>query len=308
MLSLDADAEAARQGALKRKVRTYNALRRGMHAGVSDDVLAQDSIDWARKVEADASSSGSGRTPSPPPKRARAPTAESGAESGDDEPTITYTDEFGRSRTQRQSLVPRSVLAVVAQRAPELDVDEETEVHYGPSTSYPVYDPGHEEAERRRLARHKASLPVQQAHFDSRAELRNRGAGFYQFSHAESEREAERQALVSERERTLQERAVRGTGSVSPSIVAPQAGDAAEDDPFARVERRGRPASPPASYADKRAARKAKIAARRAELAGKLTPSSITAQLDNDRVEAARQDAKLNAFLSDILGSERPPG
>lgn len=370
--ALAPDQEAARQAALKRKVRTYQALQKGMYAGMSDDALDQGSIDWAAKMdreedeqksrsgsEADAGSNSEGEgskkrsRQASPPRRGHRSETRAYFDQGDDsdrfqdqeaedpdEPTITYLDEFGRTRVQKQSQVPRHVLAVVAQRLTPSHPDETRpeEIHYGPATAFPVYQPTAQEFAVRQENKRRAWQPVQQEHFDSKTEIRNRAAGFYQFSHDPAEREAEMQALAQERKRTEQERKQRGKEGFESFVPTPwpnhkaettnrhdgkgkqsnqdqeQEVDQADHDPFARVEKlqSSRLTQTAPSQQQKLAARRAQIAARRAELApsSAATPHAsagqIGAQLAADKEDTMRLDAQVDAFLSDVLDHPRP--
>lgn len=69
-------------------------------------------------------------------------------------------------------------------------------VNYGPSTSFPVYNRESVHAPNKLYTR---AAPD---HFDARFEKRHRGAGFYQFSQDERERQQQMEQLTEQRRQT----------------------------------------------------------------------------------------------------------
>lgn len=82
-------------------------------------------------------------------------------------------------------------------------------IHYGDQTSFPVYapDPAVLAARAATLAAAAAAPLVD--HYNSTSENRTRGAGFYQFSGNEEERERQMRALKEERGETERRREER---------------------------------------------------------------------------------------------------
>lgn len=143
---------------------------------------------------------------------------------------VETTDELGRTRWVRRSQLPKprqpseeprqSVLEggrpifsedislasssnLYAPMGEHAETDRHT--YYGDQTYFHVYQPSAEEiAARRKNLNLDAPLAV---HFDSKKEIRNRGAGFMQFSKDEEERQRQMEQLRQERTHTEAERA-----------------------------------------------------------------------------------------------------
>lgn len=172
---------------LERKARIYDQLQSGKYGGFTTAELKEGSIDWERKRAEPRPPS---RSPSPP-------------EAGVDEPEIDYEDEFGRTRRGKLSDVPREFLHAKYGGDLEEEQEEEDNAVYGPSTSFPVYDPSLHRREKEERNR-----------FGSGFEKRHRGAAFYKFSNEEGERRAQMHQLAELRRETL-ERRRDGRGDVT---------------------------------------------------------------------------------------------
>lgn len=173
---------------MERKARIYDQLQAGKYAGFTTAELKEGSIDWDRKRSEPRPASPT-RTPSPLP---------SGIE--DDEPEIEWQDEFGRTRHSRLSSIPREFLPT--QYGGDLTSQEENEQDnaiYGPSTSFPVYNP---DLHRSRRAQEKQV----EKHLDPDFDPRHRGAGFYRFSKEEGVRQRQLDQLAEMRQETLRQR------------------------------------------------------------------------------------------------------
>lgn len=116
-----------------------------------------------------------------------------------DEPEIEYQDEFGRTRRSKISDVPRELLPAKYGGDFEEEEEEEDNAVYGPSTSFPVYDP----------SLHRREKEGERKRFDSGFEKRHRGAAFYKFSNEEGERRAQMDQLAELRRETLERRGSR---------------------------------------------------------------------------------------------------
>lgn len=115
---------------MERKSKMYDKLRRGKQGGLNEESIVGGLIDWDRKdderrgndsVDEDSDEE---RRWKDPENRSEEEGEDSNRKSkrrkdeslGEEDPLITYKDEFGRSRTVPQSEVPRDVL-----RAMELE-------------------------------------------------------------------------------------------------------------------------------------------------------------------------------------------
>ncbi|KAJ2957064.1 hypothetical protein NQZ79_g7166 [Umbelopsis isabellina] len=105
------------------------------------------------------------------------------------DPWVDYVDEYGRTRTVRQSQVPKP-------RSPSPD--------YTPQAAYPVFTQGDETSSSNRR-REKADDEVKR--YDANQEIRAKGVGFYAFSKDEDERKAQMEELNQLREQTEKARA-----------------------------------------------------------------------------------------------------
>lgn len=178
---------AASHAALERKARAYKKRARGLQGGVYDEGL----VDWdVKSVESESDDA---------PDAPDAP----GDPYDNDDPMVEYTDEFGRTRTARQSDVPRTLLDAHAG-----DENYDNAV-YGPATSFPVYH-----REPRTL---DTSLADREAvHFDADRDIRARGAAFYKFAHDEPTRRAQQAALAERRAETIHARSQAAPSASSP--------------------------------------------------------------------------------------------
>ena len=82
-------------------------------------------------------------------------------------------------------------------------------VYYGDQNFFPVYEPDPEVIARRAATLAAAAAAPLVDHYDATRENRTKGAGFYQFSGNEEERQAQMDALAKEREETERKRKER---------------------------------------------------------------------------------------------------
>jgi hypothetical protein len=106
-----------------------------------------------------------------------------------DDPWVDYEDEFGRSRTIRQSQLPRS-----RPRSPSPQLTSEP--------AYPVFTTSDYEARKR-----EGSEERETKRYNAEGEIRTKGVGFYTFSKDEEERKAQMEELKRLREQTETARA-----------------------------------------------------------------------------------------------------
>ena len=82
-------------------------------------------------------------------------------------------------------------------------------VYYGDQNFFPVYEPDPEVLARRAATLAAAAAAPLVDHYDAARENRTKGAGFYQFSGNEEERQAQMDGLAKEREETERKRKER---------------------------------------------------------------------------------------------------
>ncbi|GAC97636.1 hypothetical protein PHSY_005222 [Pseudozyma hubeiensis SY62] len=174
---------------LERKARIYSQLESGKFGGFTSAELKEGSIDWDRKRSQPPIRA---LTPSPPLIEDR------------DERQVEYVDEFGRTRRSKLSEVPRELLPKEygGDLEEEDEGQEEDNAIYGPSTSFPVYNP--EVHRRERYAKEEEARGKR--HFDPDFDRRHRGAAFYRFSDKEDERKVQLDQLAELRNETRRNR------------------------------------------------------------------------------------------------------
>ncbi|KAG2178379.1 hypothetical protein INT44_001531 [Umbelopsis vinacea] len=151
----------ASRAALQRKAKIYEEMRKRRRYNDSDDDDNQ-LIDFESRPFSDS---------------------EGDEEKSDgDDPWVDYEDEFGRSRTVRQSQLPRP-------RSPSPQLTSEP--------AYPVFSTSDYEARKREGSEEKETQ-----RYDAEREIRTKGVGFYTFSKDEEERKAQMEELKRLREQT----------------------------------------------------------------------------------------------------------
>ncbi|KAI8578644.1 hypothetical protein K450DRAFT_245867 [Umbelopsis ramanniana AG] len=161
----------ASRAALQRKAKIYEEMRKRRRYNNSDDDDENQLIDFESRPFSDSD-------------------GEDDEEKSDgDDPWVDYEDEFGRSRTIRQSQVPRS-----RPRSPSPQLTSEP--------AYPVFTTADYEARKR-----EGSEERETQRYDAEREIRTKGVGFYTFSKDEDERKAQMEELKRLREQTETARA-----------------------------------------------------------------------------------------------------
>ncbi|KAJ9479521.1 hypothetical protein PHBOTO_003001 [Pseudozyma hubeiensis] len=169
---------------LERKARIYSQLESGKYGGFTSTELKEGSIDWDRKR-------------SQPPTRTLSPSPPLIEER--DEREVEYVDEFGRTRKSKVSEVPREFLPKeYGGDLEEGDEGQEDNAIYGPSTSFPVYNPD--------VHRRERYAKEERKHYDAEFGRRHRGAAFYRFSGKEDERKVQLDQLAELRNETRRNR------------------------------------------------------------------------------------------------------
>ncbi|KAE8228584.1 hypothetical protein CF326_g6482 [Tilletia indica] len=217
-----AKLEQERLRALRAKAKAYEAMTQASAEDEDNDITGG-LIDFKRKAAENAldpSSSSNQRDPPPKPFF-----------DDEEEDQVTYIDEFGRTRTAPRSQVPKD-------RLPEnLPYgDPNSSITYGKQKSFPIYRPPSPKLRVSRAVRKQiASGAPPLSHFDPKAEVRNRGAGLFQFSKDEADRAKQMEALQLERQRTERERRAR-FGMADGGREAVEGFASAEERPWGRED------------------------------------------------------------------------
>ncbi|KAH7911089.1 hypothetical protein BJ138DRAFT_33155 [Hygrophoropsis aurantiaca] len=199
--------ESAR-AALERKAKVYDKLRKGKSGGLNEKqyealLVDFDSKDALDMFESDSDDVDESLTV---PK----PVAE------EDDPIVEYEDEFGRIRTGRRSEIPRNLLS--RSQDHELSADDDQDVIHNPVNFFPVYEPSADRVKAVEEAFSEANNPLG-VHYDASAEVRAKGAGFYQFSADEETRKQQMDELRSARTETEKTRQEVGATDLRPGEV-----------------------------------------------------------------------------------------
>lgn len=180
---------------MEEKARLYAALKRGDIEDVDDKYGVDFDRKWAERQE-------SGKV-------------DSDVSDGEDEPDsedgelIEYTDEFGRSRKGTRADAAREVTRKNMIAAGVNDPDRftarpvmPTNIIHGDTVQYSAFNPDHTISEQMAALaakRDKEATPPPDTHFDGKAEIRTKGAGFFQFSGDAEERNRQMTNLENER-------------------------------------------------------------------------------------------------------------
>ena len=146
-----------------------------------------------------------------------------------DEPTVQFTDEFGRTRTGTRSAALRSERLKTMAPAASSSVSDASDrftarpvqpanLIFGDAVQTQAFDP--EEPvkvamEELAKKRDRELTPPEERHYDAASEVRSKGTGFFQFSRDEGMRREEMRGLAEERgetERVRGEREKAGEG------------------------------------------------------------------------------------------------
>ncbi|KKA27458.1 hypothetical protein TD95_005001 [Thielaviopsis punctulata] len=190
---------------LEEKAKIYNALKRNDHVpGKYADSLVDFDRKWAERHASDASHS--------------APDSDSDSDSSfeqpDDDELVEYIDEFGRSRhvtrAQKRRLDRREMRGLRAERdAQDMSVraqvpDNLIRGAFIQKNAVQVADvDGMAELAKKR---DRSATPPPDTHYNADWEIRDKGVGFYKFSHDKEEREKEMKGLEKDRRETEDKR------------------------------------------------------------------------------------------------------
>ncbi|KNG49510.1 hypothetical protein DDE82_004899 [Stemphylium lycopersici] len=179
---------------MEEKARLYDALKRGDVEDIDDKYGVDFDRKWAEKRE-----------------KGEAESAESSeSEASEEEELVEYTDEFGRTRKGTRAEAAREERRKRTLAADEPDrftarPSMPTNIIYGDAVQTQAFNPDETIAQQMAdlaAKRDKELTPPPESHFDGRAEVRQRGTGFFNFSKDEEERREEMGRIEKEREET----------------------------------------------------------------------------------------------------------
>lgn len=210
-------ALAAARRNMEEKARLYAAMKRGDYVPGREGEAAP-LVDFDRKWAEAQKTSSTTTNPHPHDSDSEGDSSSSSPSSDTDtkpEETVEYTDEFGRHRTATRSAyeaytrrLARGQHAGAELEAMSARPAAPREIIYGPAVQAEAFavaadvDDGGVRMEELASRRDRSATPPEAAHYDAKAEVRNRGTGFYAFSKEEESRRAEMEGLAAERERT----------------------------------------------------------------------------------------------------------
>ncbi|KAL1311380.1 hypothetical protein AAFC00_001548 [Neodothiora populina] len=180
---------------MEEKARLYAAMKRGDVEDVDDKYAVDFDRKWAEK-DSDQDDDSSDDVDS------------------EDEETVEWTDEFGRTRTgsRRQMLQEQRQQHLTAELSTRARPSLPSNLIYGDTVQAEAFNPDEDRArqmEELAAKRDKEVTPPPDTHFDSSKEVREKGVGFMQFSLDAEHRKKQMENLVKEREETERKRAER---------------------------------------------------------------------------------------------------
>ena len=186
---------------MEEKARLYDALKRGDVEDLDDKYGVDFDRKWAEKQEKGEPDSA----------------ASSESEASEEEETIEYVDEFGRTRKGTRAEIAREERRKRTLAADEPDrftarPSMPTNIIYGDAVQTNAFNPDETIAQAMAdlaAKRDKELTPPPELHFDGRAEARQRGTGFMYFSKDEEERQEQVRNLEKERAETERVRTER---------------------------------------------------------------------------------------------------
>ena len=181
---------------MEEKARIYAAMKRGDVEDLDERYAVDFDKKWAEKDD-------------------KADDSEQDDDSADEaEEVIEYTDEFGRTRTGTRFDAAR----VQRQQAARSDLASDrftarppapTNIIYGDTIQTSAFNPDisvEQQMEELAAKRDKSLTPPPDEHFNSRAEVRTKGTGFFTFSDDQAERKRQMEGLEAERAETERRR------------------------------------------------------------------------------------------------------
>ncbi|QDS75257.1 hypothetical protein FKW77_000764 [Venturia effusa] len=183
---------------MEEKARLYAALKRGDIEDLDEKYGVDFDRKWAERQEA-------GKEDSDISDDDDDPDSENGE-------LVDYTDEFGRARKGTRADVAREEARKRMIAAGVNDPDRftarpamPTNIIHGDTVQYSAFNPDHTISEQMAALaakRDKEATPPPDTHFDGKAEIRTKGAGFFQLSGDAEERKRQMANLENERMET----------------------------------------------------------------------------------------------------------
>ncbi|RMZ71532.1 hypothetical protein GMOD_00006655 [Pyrenophora seminiperda CCB06] len=179
---------------MEEKARLYDALKRGDVEDLDDKYGVDFDRKWAEKQEKGEAESA----------------ASSESEASEEEELVEYTDEFGRTRKGTRAEAAREERRKRTLAADEPDrftarPSMPSNIIYGDAVQTQAFNPDETIAQQMAdlaAKRDKELTPPPELHFDGKAEVRQRGMGFFNFSKDEEERKEQMSRIEKEREET----------------------------------------------------------------------------------------------------------
>lgn len=179
---------------MEEKARLYDALKRGDVEDLDDKYGVDFDRKWAEQQE----------------KGGAEQVSSSESEEDEEEELVEYTDEFGRTRKGTRAEAAREERRKRTLAADEPDrftarPSMPTNIIFGDTVQTHAFNPDETIAQQMaELAakRDKELTPPPEVHFDGRAEVRQRGMGFFNFSKNEEERQEQMRRIEKDREDT----------------------------------------------------------------------------------------------------------
>lgn len=186
---------------MEEKARVYAAMKRGDY--IPKEGEAASLVDFDRKWAEKHNESGG------------AATDESSSDDNDDDDNtdrelVTFTDEFGRTRTGTRAEKARLERAARARDYSAVELERMSArpkapdaLIYGDAVQAEAFRAQDEEKmEALARKRDRSLTPPAATHYDATREIRTKGVGFFQFSRDEETRKNEMESLAKEREET----------------------------------------------------------------------------------------------------------
>jgi hypothetical protein len=179
---------------MEEKARLYDALKRGDVEDLDDKYGVDFDRKWAEQQE----------------KGEAAHASSSESEEDEEEELVEYTDEFGRTRKGTRAEAAREERRKRTLAADEPDrftarPSMPNNIIFGDTVQTHAFNPDETIAQQMAdlaAKRDKELTPPPEVHFDGRAEVRQRGMGFFNFSKDEEERQEQMRRIEKEREDT----------------------------------------------------------------------------------------------------------
>ncbi|RYN43842.1 hypothetical protein AA0112_g555 [Alternaria arborescens] len=184
---------------MEEKARLYDALKRGDVEDIDDRYGVDFDRKWAEQQEKGEAE-----------HTTTSESEDDEEEEEEEEELVEYTDEFGRTRKGTRAEAAREERRKRTLAADEPDrftarPSMPTNIIFGDTVQTQAFNPDETIAQQMAdlaAKRDKELTPPPEVHFDGRAEVRQRGMGFFNFSNDEEERKEQMSRIEKEREET----------------------------------------------------------------------------------------------------------